>query len=144
MIKRSKRMGVVLMLAEQKEQEAGEQLAEYQKMVNLESDQLNELEGYESDYLDAYTQGQGELQTEQMIRYSELIVRLKDALTEQRGKVAGMDKNLQQLRLYWHMIHQKRQAVSDMIERMKAGEAHELEGRLQKELDDLVQNRPKY
>ncbi len=132
------------MLAERKEHEAGEQLSQYQKLYNQECQQYTELEDYNAHYLKAYSGGQEHLQVAQMIRYSELISRLSATLVEQQKKIDQMNENLQQLRLYWHMLHQKTQAMSDMIDDVAVGEALELENRLQKELDDLARNRPKW
>lgn len=143
-MKRSKRMEVVLTLALRKEQEAGEQLREYQSLYQQECDQLIELEGYDAHYLNTYGEAQNSLQAEQMIRYSELIVRLRETLVQQRGKIEGMGKNLHQLRLYWRKLHQKKQAINNMITRFATEEALEMDNLLQKELDDLARNNPKW
>ncbi len=137
-------MKVVLMVAERKEQEAGARLGQYQEHYNQERAQLSELESYESHYLETYAQAQKQLQSEQMIRYSDLITRLGEGLAEQKIKIQSMEKNLQELRLYWHRLNKKKCMIEDMIQRITGQENDDIENRLQKELDDLVRSKPRW
>lgn len=134
---RSKRMQIVLMLAERHEQAAAQRLDSYREQINAEQQQLQQLEEYAAHYLDTYGSFKTGLHAQDLISYSSFIQRLGDAKKEQQTKVERMMQTLDQLQKDWQGKHLRRESIQNLIARLQHEENEVLEKRLQKELDDL-------
>lgn len=135
---RAKRMQVVLMLAEKKEKEAGAQLAQYQKQIDVETDSLRQLEEYAAQYLQTYTERRVSVRPQELIAYSGFIQRLGEARKEQQARLARMKIMLNKYQQEWRIAYQKRESIKELVIRLEHEENAVLEKRLQKELDELV------
>lgn len=134
---RSKRMQIVLALADRHEQAAAQRLGSYREQVNAEQEQMRQLEEYAAHYLESYGSLKAGLYAQELISYSNFIQRLDGAKKEQRAKLDRMLQILEQVQQDWREKHQRRKSVQDLITRMRYEENDVLEKRLQKELDDL-------
>ncbi|WP_111640538.1 flagellar export protein FliJ [Marinimicrobium alkaliphilum] len=135
--RRSKRLAVVLRLAEQQEQASAQRLADYRAQVTGEQAQLEQLQQYAEGYLDDYGQRRTGLRGADMIAYSGFIRRLMEAQDEQRRKLDAMAQTLARLQTDWQEKYQHRQSVARLIERLLKEENQADERRLQKELDEF-------
>lgn len=134
---RSKRMQIVLTLAERNEQAAAQRLGQYRELVNVEKDQLRQLEEYTAQYLQTYAARTSGVYAQDLISYSTFIQRLGEATREQQLKLERMLHALEQIQRDWREKHQRRHSIEDLIARMRYEENELLEKRLQKELDEL-------
>jgi flagellar protein FliJ len=135
---RAKRLQVVLMLAERKEQEAAQQLSQQRVLVTAEEQQLRELEDYAKQYLQTYSARKVDVRPHELIAYSGFIQRLGEACKEQQAKVERLIIILDKIQLRWRTAHYKCEAIKELILRLERDENVLLDKRLQKELDDLT------
>jgi flagellar protein FliJ len=135
---RSQRMQVVLVLAERKEQQAGQQFSQYRAQVDAEKEQLRQLEDYAAQYLNTYSERKTGVRPHELIAYSSFIQRLAEARKDQETRIARMQLNLNRLQQLWQQAYQKRESLKDLIARLQQEENLALDKRLQKELDGLV------
>lgn len=135
---RAKRMQVVLMLAERKEQEVGEQLSKQRQLVDAELEQLRQLEEYAQQYLHNYSVRKTNVRPDELIAYSGFIQRLGEARMDQQAKVERQQKVLDRCQQLWRIAHHKCESIKELIERLKQDENALLDKKLQKELDELV------
>ncbi|MES2672683.1 MAG: flagellar export protein FliJ [Pseudomonadota bacterium] len=135
---RAKRLQVVLMLAERKEQEAGQQLSQQRALVTAEEQQLRELDEYAKQYLQNYAARKIDIRPHELIAYSSFIQRLGEACKEQQVKVERLIIILDKIQLRWRTAHHKCEAIKELILRLEHDENLLLDKRLQKELDDLT------
>lgn len=135
---RSQRMQVVLVLAERKEQQAGQQFSQYRAQVDAEKEQLRQLEDYAAQYLNTYSERKTGVRPHELIAYSSFIQRLAAARKDQETRIARMQLNLNRLQQLWQQAYQKRESLKDLIARLHQEESVALDKRLQKELDELV------
>src|SRR5690554_1006140 len=134
---RSKRMQVVLMLAERTEQAAAQRLGQYRDQVSAEQEQLQQLIEYTEQYLHSHTERTTGIHADELISFSNFIQRLGAAKKEQELKLARMQQTLDQIQQDWREKYQKRHSIQELITRLQHEENALLEKRLQKELDDL-------
>ena len=131
-------MQVVLLLAERKEQDAGQQLSQQRAQVISEEEQLRQLDDYASQYLATYSARKTDVRPHELIAYSGFIQRLGDARKEQQAKLERMRKVTERLQQAWHVAHHKCESIKELIARLGQEENALLDKRLQKELDELV------
>ena len=134
---RSKRMQVVLMLAERTEQAAAQRLGQYRDQVSAEQEQLQQLVEYTEQYLHSHNERTTGIHADELISFSNFIQRLSAAKKEQELKLARMQQTLDQIQQDWREKYQKRHSIQELITRLQHEESQLLEKRLQKELDDL-------
>ena len=135
---RAKRMQVVLILAEKTEKEAGVQLAQYQKQIDVETESLRQLEDYAEQYLQTYTERRVSVRPQELIAYSGFMQRLGEARKEQQARLDRMKIVLNKYQQEWRVAYQKRESIKELITRLEHEENIVMEKRLQKELDELV------
>src|SRR5690606_41358687 len=91
---RSKRMQVVLMLAERTEHAAAQRLGQYRDQVSAEQEQLQQLVEYTEQYLHSHTERTTGIHADELISFSNFIQRLGAAKKEQKMKLARIEKTL--------------------------------------------------
>jgi flagellar FliJ protein len=131
-------MQVVLILAEKTEKEAGVQLAQYQKQIDVETESLRQLEDYAEQYLQTYTERRVSVRPQELIAYSGFMQRLGEARKEQQARLDRMKIVLNKYQQEWRVAYQKRESIKELITRLEHEENIVMEKRLQKELDELV------
>lgn len=135
---RAKRMQVVLLLADRKEQEVGQQLNQQRQLVEAEVEQLKQLDDYANQYLHTYSERKINVRPHELIAYSGFIQRLAEARQEQQAKIERQQKVFDRLQQVWRIAHHKCQSIKELIERLQQDENALIDKRLQKELDELV------
>lgn len=135
---RAKRMQVVLMLAERKEQEVGDQLNKQRQLVDAEQEQLRQLQEYADQYRHNYSGRKTNVRPDELIAYSGFIQRLSEACLDQQAKVERQQKVLDRCQQLWRIAHHKCESIKELIERLQQDENALVDKRLQKELDELV------
>jgi flagellar FliJ protein len=137
-VKRSKRMGVVLMLAQRAEDEAARRLGQMQTQILQAQEQLQQIESYNETYkqeMMAKTQG---LKVHEIVSSREFLQRLGNAALEQQQRISQMDELLKALREQWQQKYHYRRSIYELIERIKLNENDALEKQLQTQLDEMA------
>lgn len=135
---RAKRLQLVLMLAERKEQEIVQQLSQQRVLVAAEEQQLRELDDYAKQYLQNYSERKIDVRPHELIAYSSFIQRLGEACKEQQVKLERLIIILDKIQQRWSTAHHKCEAIKELILRLQRDENLLLDKHLQKELDDLT------
>ncbi len=139
--KPAQRFKAVLMLAERQEQEAASRLGSYQQQLQRETQQLHQLRAYNQDYLAKFGNQRQGLRASELASSRGFLQRLANAEHEQIATLERMQLTLDQLRQQWRQKSHYRQSIENLIKRFSEEEAAYLERQLQKELDDLVNQR---
>jgi flagellar FliJ protein len=135
---RSKRLQIVLTLAERNEQAAAQEVAESRALLETEQTQLRQLEEYTEHYLQAYSAHTRQVRAQDLITYSGFIQRLSKVRAEQQHKLERITRLYEEKLQQWREKYQRRQSIADLITRLQQEENAVLEKKLQKELDDLT------
>lgn len=135
---RSKRLKVVVELAQRAEDEAANRFEAARKALDHEVEVLTEIENYYADYeikFGAATQG---LRAAQLMQSRDFLNRLSEARSGQKHQVQRAEKTLELVRQEWHKVHLKHKALKDLVAQYKVQEYLVLEKIEQKHLDEWV------
>lgn len=137
-IKRSKRMAVVLTLAERAEDLAAQRLQEARQQHQLEQDKLQELREYFQDYADQIDQQRQGLTAQTMMTYRHFLQQLEQSVTVQQTRVKQGEQLNERLLVEWQQLYHRRRSIAELIQRLQVSENAALEKQLQKEIDELT------
>lgn len=136
-IKKSKRLSVVLNLAQLKEDVAARQLGEVLGLVEQSKEQLKILDQYKlenqqhiRDKADSVSHGS------QLFRQQVFLQQIGVAISEQDQRIKQMDQQLLHAKTNWQQLHYKRKAIGDHIEKIKLQEYMMTQKQEQKDSDD--------
>jgi len=135
--KRSTRLAVVLRLADQSVQELVDRLQQQQSALKKEKQQLQQLRQYSDEYskkLSTQTQG---LRAQDFIDSRIFLQRLVSLQTSQSTKIKHQDAVISQLTSLWKERYHRRNLIAELIQTLKNSENQTLEKQLQKEIDEL-------
>lgn len=136
----SKRLAPIHHLAQGRENDAARQLAESQRLVAQQENQLQEMERYLSEYSEGRV---GASMAPALLANREAFLKqLAEALRWQSGAVADARQRLQQAREHWVGKHRDTDVLEHLIDRSHNDERRVQERRLQRELDEFAQLRP--
>lgn len=139
-MKRSKRLQVVLDLAERKRKQADQWLSQAQGQVQQGEATLTQLHDYYSDYANSfYQQGAAGISPGQIHTHQAFMQKLRLAV-EQQEKALQMDREqLEKVTAHWQSVYQHFKSVEMLVDKLKGQESKEAERQLQKELDERSQ-----
>ncbi len=133
---KSKRLQIVLDLAEQAEHDAAEAFEMARKLKIQDEQKLYELNQFYEDYEMDFRRPQPFLRAEEMQRQRGFLVQLCEARDQQQQILEHRTKVLESKQTLWQTAHLKRKALNDLIERLKLDEARELDKKEEKMLDE--------
>lgn len=139
-MKRSKRLQVVLDLAERKRKQADQWLSQSQSKVQQGETTLEQLRSYYSDYANNFYQvGASGISPGQIQTHQAFMQKLRSAV-QQQEKALQMDRaQLEKVKEYWQDAYQHFKAVEMLVDKIKRQESQLAEKQLQKELDERSQ-----
>lgn len=136
MIKASKRLKIVLKLAQMKQQQAAEQLAKSQRQADSIQQQSQQLKDYQYDYNDRFSAlANSDVSAAQLANYQRFYGSLEDAVFNQQQQLNVADSQLERARQYWQAEYAREQNMLSLIERKQSEEQLSEEKLLQKEQD---------
>jgi len=137
---RSERIQPVKKHARNQEDQAVRQMAERQKELEAQEQQLSMLRQYKQEYLENWqvTCGQG-VSITQMQNYRSFIARIGEAVSQQEGAVETARRAYEEARRGWQGRRRHTKAVGKLQNRLHGQERHAAEKKEQRELDDWVQ-----
>jgi len=130
---RAQRMKIVLLVAKRHEDEVAQRLGGLNEQLSVESAQLQALEEYQEQYLQAQGAVRAGVRVDELINYTNFIGRLGEACRDQSTKIERLQRQLGMAQQEWH----KRKNLEDLIARLERDETVQIDRRLQKELDEL-------
>lgn len=135
---RSKRLAIVLELAE-RELEAAAQAFEKARRFCLEEEQkLTQLEDYYADYQQAFASG-GSMRVQDLMKQRNFLEQLAQAKRQQQGAIRTAQLNLEGKRQAWQKCHLKHKNMAELISRYRAEEDAVMAKKEQKMLDEWFQ-----
>jgi flagellar FliJ protein len=138
-MKRSKRLGTVVDLAQRKVEEAALALAFVQRKLGEEENKLAQLEQYLSEYrATIQSQGRKGFSVQEFRRYNAFSENVAKAITQQTQQVNTVKHQIEQVRRHWQMLDGRHKGVLKLRDKALTQENVEQERQEQKELDELA------
>lgn len=137
---RSKRLSVVLDLAERQKDAADRFLAESQQRLQHAELQLLQLQNYMLEYQQQFTEaGQKGLTTDQLQQHQAFIGRLEQAMRQQHETIRVAQQQLEQVKQYWQGVYARYKGIEKLTAKAKHSEQMLLDKREQQESDERSQ-----
>lgn len=139
-MKRSKRLQVVLDLAERRKQEADKILGEAQGRLTKGEQALEQLQGYYNEYVNNfYSAGASGVSLGQIQNHQAFVQKLQAAI-EQQTRANQMERaQLERVREHWQAAYGRHKAIDSLVEKAKTEEQRVQEKQQQKVLDERSQ-----
>ena len=138
---KTKRMSLILELAEKDVDKAAEYFAAAKARLASEHNKLNDI----LEYLNAYAAENEQLGTklspEQMIRQRAFTQQLSQAQGQQRQLIATVEREVEHKKSLWQKAHLKQRAMQDLVKRMADDEQMLEDKHEEKLLDEWAQQR---
>lgn len=142
MSKRSKRLQIVLDLAERKKKQADQFLAASRQRVEKDKQTLSQLDQYMSEYHQTYLGQNAEGYTGAQLHAQQAFMqKIKDAQDTQKQAMEQNRKELEIVEQHWKDTYAKLKGIEKLTDKVKQAEMLEQEKALQKQLDERSQNR---
>lgn len=142
MTKRSKRLQLVLDLAEKKKQQADQFLAASRQRVEQDKRTLAQLEQYMSEYQQSYLGQNAEGYTGAQLHAQQAFMqKIQDAQDTQKQAMEQNRRELEVVEQHWKQTYAKYKGIEKLTGKVRQSEELEQEKALQKQLDERSQNR---
>lgn len=136
---RSQRLQVVLQLEEQKEQKALEKMAEAQKAVESQRQQIQNLEEYQQEYRNQIRRDQqGVVSVSRLQGWQAFIAQLDHVISQQQVVLKQAEEALNVARQAWQKAWESRRGMEKYIETCRLQEQREMDAREQKIADEAA------
>ena len=140
--KSSERLQVVLKLAQIKQQQAAEQLAEATKALQDNQQQGQQLRTYQQEYNSHFHQfEQQPLNPQTMRNYQRFYGNLEVAIYTQDQRSQASQAQYEATRSQWQDAYGREKNMGKLVERKQLEEEKAIEDKLQRELDDRANTR---
>ncbi len=133
---RSKRLQLVLELAQSTEDKASEAYEMANGLYQSDVKKLEELCGYYDEYEHTFSNSPRCMRAEEIVRQRGFLMQLSDAKAQQTQIIAQRKKIADLKKSAWQKAHLKRRAMSDLIARLKVDEEKLLSRKEEKMLDE--------
>lgn len=139
-VRRSKRLEVVLGLAQKQRDAADRYLAESrQRLLQAETQQV-QLQNYMLEYQQQFTQaGQQGMTTDRLRQHQAFIGRLEQALRQQQETIRVARQQLEQVTQYWQSVYARFKGIEKLTDKVRQGEQLAQDKREQQLVDERSQ-----
>lgn len=139
-MKRSKRLQVVLDLAERRKQEADRILGEAQGRLTQGQQTLAQLQSYYNEYVNSfYAQGATGISLGQIQNHQAFVQKLQAAIDQQKRAIQLEQAQLERVREHWQAAYGRHKAIDSLVEKARTEEQLLQEKQQQKILDERSQ-----
>lgn len=139
-MKRSKRLQVVLDLAERRRKQADQLLAEAQNRVQKHQQTLEQLDQYYTEYgNNFYTAGAQGVSVVQLQTHQAFMQKLRLAIQQQQQAKQIDEGQLERVKVHWQSAYGHYKAIESLVEKAQTEERLREEKQLQKALDERSQ-----
>lgn len=136
-IKRSKRMAVVLDMAERAEKSVAQALEQAREQTNHAQQQLQQVTQYQAEYERELNQPKQGVSVQALMNDRLFLSQLVQVVTAQSGQLEQLKDSEQKVLRNWQLCYQRRRNIESLIANLKNEEDAELDKKLQKEMDEL-------
>jgi len=137
---RSKRMEPVKSLADEREREAGAEVALARRALEDAERQLKQLRDYRADYLQRISHGAA-ADGVRLQNYHAFLGRLASAIEQQDGQVATLLANLERATDTWRERRIEAASIGRAVDKIAVGERRAADQRAQREADERAMQR---
>lgn len=123
--------------AEEKQKQLVKHFEQAMNFVQNERNQLEQIQGYEQDYLTKIKNEESQWRAETTQRYRQFCHQLSSTIIGQKSKLADAEIKLDQMRKYLADQQQRINVLNDLIERGEADRAKLQDIIEQKEMDEF-------
>ncbi len=142
MSKRTKRLQLVLDLAEKKKKHADQFLAASRQRVEQDKQTMAQLEQYMLEYQQNYLgQNADGCTGAQLHAQQAFMQKIQDAQSTQKQAMEQNRKELEVVEQHWKEVYARFKGLEKLTDKAKRAELYEQEKALQKQLDERSQNR---
>lgn len=134
-MQRSKRMKVVVDMAQRAEDDAASQLAKCRRALDEELQRLNDLEQYYQEY-DQRFQNTPAVRADQLSANRQFLQQLRETCNAQHMQVKKAEALLEAAKSYWRNQHLKHLNLQQYVDKLRSQEGAVREKLEQKLLDD--------
>ncbi len=135
--KKSKRLEVVLNLAQMKEDVAARQLGEALNALEQGKQQLELLNDYRNDNQEHIRQvGKGHATGSQLHRHQMFLQQIETAISQQGDRLNMLTQRIEVVKKNWQQLHYRRKAIGDHVQKIQRDEDRVVEKKNQMEMDD--------
>lgn len=139
----SKRFDLVVDLARRKREEADQVLQASRQRLEQAENGLQQLLQFLDQYIEETRLSQGQTLTSiQLQMPSAFVNRLRGSIDQQRQVVSEYQTQHQQIEAWWRKLFAREKAIIKLQKKMRTQESIAAEKQLQKQIDELWQNRP--
>ena len=124
-MKKSQRLQKISQVAENREQQSGQQLAQSRHQADAQQQQLVQLRQYRDEYKQQFQQlgGQG-INARQLADFHSFLNKLNDAIVQQEQAVTNSRQTLENHHHLWLQAHQRVKALNKAVDKRRADEAY--------------------
>ncbi len=141
-MRRSKRLQVVLALAQRKEEDALKAMQSAQNTLTQQNQKLQELVQYQQEYQQALREAyQNGATAASCSTYQHFLSQVGGAIEQQQQITLLAEQQLMKSRQHWQTLHEKQRGMGDLIDRFREEEDKALDKREQKMIDELSQRK---
>ncbi|MCV6605573.1 MAG: flagellar export protein FliJ [Porticoccaceae bacterium] len=124
-MKKSQRLQKISQVAENREQQSGQQLAQSRHHADAQQQQLVQLRQYRDEYQQQFQQlgGQG-INARQLADFRNFLNNLNNAIGQQEQAVSNCQQNLENHHRLWLEAHQRVKALNKAVAKRRADEIY--------------------
>lgn len=136
-VKRSKRMMLVLDMAQRAEDSAAQALEQARQATQQTEQQLQQISQYQRDYELQLNQPKAGVSVQALMNDRQFLAQLMGVVATQKSQLQQLRDNESNQLHNWQLCYQRRKNIEKMIAGLKSEEDAQLEKQLQKEMDEL-------
>ncbi|MDZ7923106.1 MAG: flagellar export protein FliJ [Marinagarivorans sp.] len=139
MVTTTKRMDLILDLAEKEVEAAASKFTDAKNKLVSEKNKLDDILAYLNDYTNSSEKAGTRLMPEQMIRQRAFVQQLSQAQSQQRILIAQTERDMEHKKSLWQKTHLKQRAMQDLVKRLSTEDQARLDKVEEKLLDEFAQ-----
>lgn len=136
---RTERLQPVVQHTDKKEQRALQEVAQSQRVLELEQSRLDQLKDYKLEYIQKKKYDTGVFTPVELREFNRFMQQLDQTIERQMEMVELREQELQQKRQLWNATRIDSKVMHKAVEKMQHQELVEQERDEQKELDEITQ-----
>ena len=135
---RTERLKPVVQHTDKKEQEALQEVARCQGLLEIEESRLDELKRYKNEYLQNNQQDARIYSAVELQELNRFLDQLDDTIARQEAVIQQHQQQLEKQRTIWKSVRVEARAMKKAVEKLQRQESRMQERKEQKELDDIT------
>lgn len=136
---RTDRLRPVVQHTDKREQEALQEVAKYQGMLEIEESRLEELRQYKVEYLNDQQQDMRVYSALELQELNRFLDQLDETIARQEVVIGQRRDELEKRRTIWKAVRVEAKAMQKAVEKLQRQETRVRDRNEQKELDDITQ-----